>query len=151
MAISAISPISNPPVFIQPLALARQVDFQTPFDAALTNTVNSLAGAPAAVQTTDTSAQVVNSLEQALFNQWLSSLQSVSAGPLGGALDSLFAGGLGITGATGKGLPGLPFDTSSPQSLLLATRLASLFNTVDLLGGDTGQSASLGSLLNVLA
>jgi hypothetical protein len=148
MAISAISPISTPPVFIQPLALARQVDFQTPFDAALTSTVNSLAGAPAAVQTTDTSAQVVNSLEQALFNQWLSSLQSASAGPLGGALDSLFAGSLGITGATGNGLP---FDTSSPQSLLLATRLASLFNTVDLLGGDTGQSASLGSLLNVLA
>ena len=151
MAISAISPISNPPVFIQPLALARQVDFQTPFDAALTNTVNSSTGAPAAVQTTDTSAQLVNSLEQALFNQWLSSLQSVSAGPLGGALDSLLAGSLGITGATGNGLSNLPFDTGNPQSLSIATRLASLFNTVDLLGGDTGQSASLGSLLNVLA
>jgi len=151
MAISAISPISNPPVFIQPLALARQVDFQTPFDAALTNTVNSPTGAPAAVQTTDTSAQLINSLEQALFNQWLSSLQSVSAGPLGGALDSLFAGGLGITGATGKGLPGLPFDTSSPQSLLFTARLISLFNTMDLLGGDAGQASSAGSLLDTLA
>src|SRR5690348_13828444 len=124
MAISAISPISTPPLFIQPLALARQVGFQTPFDAALTNTVNSLAGAPAAVQTTDTSAQVVNSLEQALFNQWLSSLQSASAGPLGGALDSLFAGSPRIPGAAGKRLP---FDTSSPQSLLPPPRLGSVF------------------------
>ena len=151
MAISAISPISNPPVFIQPLALARQVNFQTPFDAALTSTLNTLAAAPAALQAAGTSAQVVNSLEQALFNQWLSSVQSASADPLGGALDSLLAGSLGITGATGNGLSNLPFDTGNPQSLSIATRLASLFNTVDLLGGDTGQSASLGSLLNVLA
>ena len=151
MAISAISPISNPPVFIQPLAPARQVNFQTPFDAALTSTLNTLAAAPAALQTAGTPSELLNSLEQALFNQWLSSVQSASAGPLSGALDSLLAGSLGITGATGNGLSNLPFDTGNPQSLSIATRLASLFNTVDLLGGDTGQSASLGSLLNVLA
>src|SRR4051794_15985977 len=151
MAISAISPISTPPVFIQPLAAARQVDFQTPFDAALTNTRNSAAAAPTALQTENTPSQLVNSLEQALFNQWLSSLQSASASPLGGALDSLLTGSVGITDTPGNGLSNLPFDTGSPQSLLLATRLASLFNTVDLLGGDTGQSTSLGSLLNVLA
>jgi putative component of toxin-antitoxin plasmid stabilization module len=150
MAISAISPIANPSVLIQALAQARQVNFQQPFDAALTNTLNSLAGAPAALQAASPKS-LVNSLEQALFSQWVSSLQSASADTLGSSLDSLLAGNLGIIGATGDGVSNLPFDTSSPQSLLFSARLVSLFNTVDLLGGDTGQSSSFGSLLDVLA
>jgi putative component of toxin-antitoxin plasmid stabilization module len=151
MAISAISPIANPPVLIQALAQARQVNLQQPFEAALTNTLTSLAGAPAALQAASTQSQLVNTLEQALFNQWVSSLQSASADTLGTSLDSLLAGSLGVIGTTGNGVSNLPFDTSSPQSLLFSARLVSLFNTVDLLGGDTGQGSSFGSLLDVLA
>src|SRR5215510_4973119 len=99
MAISAISPITNPPIFIQQPAQARQVDFQQPFDAALNRTLNNLAGAPA-VQAVSTQSQLVNSVEQALFNQWVSGLQSPAAGPLSAALDTLLAGSLGITGTT---------------------------------------------------
>jgi len=151
MAISAISPITNPPIFIERLAQTRQVDLHQPFDAALRSTLNSLAGESAALRAASTQSQLVNSLEQALFNQWVSSLQSASAGPLGAALDSLLAGSLGITGPTGNGISNLPFDTSSPQSLVLTARLVSLFNTVDLLGGDAGEGSTFGSLVNVFA
>jgi hypothetical protein len=151
MAISAISPITTPPVFIQPLAQLISRNGATPFDSTFSNTLSAIAGAPAAPQAPSAQSRAVASLEQTLFNQWLSSLQSAAAGTLGSSLDTLLAGSLGITGPVGNGLSALPFDTSNPQALLLTARLASLFNAVDLLGGDVGQSTQLGSLLDILA
>jgi hypothetical protein len=149
MAISAISPVVIPPVFIQPLAQTPQLNVAQPFNAALANSLNGLGGAPAALQAASTQPQLINSLEQSLFSQWITSLQSPTAGTLGTTLDSVLAGSLGITGTTGA--PSLPFDANNPQSLLFAARLVSLFNTVDLLGGDAGQSTQFGSLLDILA
>jgi len=149
MAISAISPIVTPPVFIQPLAQLRQLHVEQSFNTALASTLNGMAAAPAPLQAVTSQPQTVKSLEQALFNQWVTSLQSATAGTLGTSLDGVLAGSLGIMGQTG--VSELPFDTSNPQSLLFAARLVSLFNTVDLLGGDAGQGSQLGSLLDTLA
>jgi hypothetical protein len=149
MAISAISPIVTPPLFIQPLAQLRQLHVEQSFNTALASTLNGIAAGPATLQAVTSQPQTVKSLEQALFNQWVSSLQSATAGTLGTSLDGVLAGSLGITGQTG--VSELPFDTSNPQSLLFTARLVSLFNTVDLLGGDAGQSSQLGSLLDTLA
>jgi hypothetical protein len=149
MAISAISPIVTPPVFIQPLAQLRQLNIEQSFNTAVASTLNGIAAAPATLQAVTSQPQTVKPLEQALFNQWVSSLQSATAGTLGTSLDRVLAGSLGITGQTG--VSELPFDTSNPQSLLFTARLVSLFNTVDLLGGDAGQSSQLGSLLDTLA
>ena len=149
MAISAISPIIAQPIFIQPLGQARALNVPQPFETALANTLNGIGGSPAALQATTSRAQLVNSLEQTLFSQWVGSLQSTSAGSLGTPLDNILAGSLGMTSANNGS--GLPFDTSSPQSLLFTARLISLFNTMDLLGGDIGQASSAGSLLDTLA
>ena len=149
MAVSAISPIVTPPVFIQPLAQLRQLNVEQSFNTALANTLNEIVAPPATLQAVTSQPETVKSLEQALFNQWVSSLQSATAGSLGASLDGLLAGSLGITGQTG--VSELPFDTSNPQSLLFTARLVSLFNTVDLLGSDAGQSSQLGSLLDTLA
>jgi hypothetical protein len=101
------------------------------------------------LQAASSRAQLVNSLEQTLLSQWVASLQSASAGSLGTPLDNILAGSLGITAANNGS--GLPFDTGTPQSLLFTARLVSLFNTVDLLGGDGGQAFPAGSLLDTLA
>jgi hypothetical protein len=149
MAISAISPIVTPPVFIQPLAQLRQLNVEQSFSNALASTLNGIAAGPATLQAVTSQPQTVKSLEQALFNQWVTGLQSATAGTLGTSFDGVLAASLGIPGQTG--VSELPFDTSNPQSLLFTARLVSLFNTVDLLGGDAGQSSQLGSLLDTLA
>ena len=66
-----------------------------------------------------------------------------------GALDGLLAGSLGITDS--HNAFGLTLDTGSPQSLVFTALLISLFNTVDLLGGDSGLGPQPGSLLDTLA
>ena len=149
MPISAISPIVTPPVFLQPLAPLRPLNVEQSFTTALASTLNGIAAGPATLQAVTSQPQTIKSLEQALFNQWVTSLQSATAGTLGTSLDGVLAGSLGIMGQTG--VSELPFDTSNPQSLLFAARLVSLFNTVDLLGSDAGQSSQLGSLLDTLA
>src|SRR3954451_24301481 len=149
MAISAISPIIAQPIFIQPLAQSRALNFTQPFETALANTLNGAGGSLATLQAPTSRAQLVNSLEQTLFSQWVGSLQSASAGALGTPLDNILASGLGTTGANNGS--GLPFDSGSPQSLLFTARLVSLFNTMDLLGADTSQTSPSGSLLDTLA
>ena len=149
MAISAISPIVTPPVFIQPLAPLRLLNADQSFNTALASMLNGIAAGPGTLQSVTSQPQTIKSLEQALFNQWMNSLQSATAGTLGTPLDSALAGSLGIIGTTG--VSELPFDTSNPQSLLFTARLVSLFNTVDLLGGDAGQGSQIGSLLDTLA
>jgi hypothetical protein len=150
MAIPAISPIVIPPVFSESIRQTRELGSPpNPFEVALTNTANGMANTPAVLQPPSSRTQAVSSLEQALFNQWVGSLQSVSSGSLGAALDNVLAG-LGVTG-TAEASSQLPFDPNNPQSLLLAARLISLFSTIDLLGGEAGGGPQLGTLLDTLA
>ena len=150
MAIPAISPIGTPPFFVEPLAPARTAALAQPFNATLTNSLNVMAQAAAATPATTTSPQLVNSLEQTLFSQWLASLQSsTSTGALPTSLDNVLGQALGLTGITG-GLPST-LDASNPQAMLFTARLVSLFNTVDLLGGDNGLVGQPGSMLDTLA
>src|SRR4051794_33414678 len=121
MAISAIPPIIAQPPFIPPLGQPRALDFAQPFETALANTLNGIGASPAALQAGTSRAQLVNSLEQTLFSQWVASLQSASAGSLGTPLDRILAASLGITGANNASAP--PFDASSAQSLLFTARL----------------------------
>jgi len=151
MVISAISPGFTPPVFIQPLPPTHGLEVQQPFNTALASTLNRITAAPTPLPAVSTQTQLINSLEQALFNQWVTSLQSVSPSALGTAFDNTLAPSLGITTTSANEVSALRFDANSPQSLLFTARLASLFNTMDLLGGDTGQGTSLGSLLDILA
>ena len=150
MAISAISPIVTQPLFFEPLRQPHAAGgLPNPFAGALTDTLNGISGPSAALRGASAQTQLVNSLEQALFNQWVGSLQSASAGTLGNALDGVLAG-LGVSAPTSTDSQHL-FDANDPQSLLLAARLISLFNTVDLLGGDGGSGPQLGTLLDTLA
>ena len=78
MAISPISAIITQPIFVQPVTQSRALNFTQPFETALANTLNGAGGSPATLQAPASRAQLVNSLEQTLFSQWVGSLQSAS-------------------------------------------------------------------------
>jgi hypothetical protein len=98
------------------------------------------------VQAPTSQPQPPASLEQALFSQWLSNLQSSTSAPLAPGLQTALGSTLSITRTSQPA-----FDPSNPQSLLLGARLIALFNTVDLLGADTAAASQPGSLLDTLA
>jgi len=145
MPIAPISPIIPHPVFMQTHGLLDPARVANTFNTTLTKTLNGLPDVRA-LQADTAQTQTATSLEQALFNQWLSNLQVSSTSLLGPGLQAATAGTSLITSTSPP-----PFDPRDPQSLLLAARLIALFNTVDLLGGDTASALQPGSLLDTLA
>jgi hypothetical protein len=145
MPIAPISPIIPHPVFMQTHGLLDPARVANTFNATLTKTLNGLPDVRA-LQADTAKTQTAASLEQALFNQWLSNLQGSTGSALGSGLQTALASTLGMTRTSPPA-----FDPNNPQLLLLTARLIALFNTVDLLGGDTASALQPGSLLDTLA
>jgi len=145
MPIAPTSPIIPHPVFMQTHGLLDPARVANTFNTTLTKTLNGLPDVRA-LQADTAQTQTATSLEQALFNQWLSNLQSSTSAPLAPGLQTALGSTLSITRTSQPA-----FDPSNPQSLLLGARLIALFNTVDLLGADTAAASQPGSLLDTLA
>ena len=145
MPLSPIPPFAPHPVLTPTLALSSSASVANTFTNTLTNTLKGLPNLRV-VQAPTSQPQPPASLEQALFNQWLSSLQSSISAPLGPGLQTALGSTLSITRTSQPA-----FDPSNPQSLLLGARLIALFNTFDLLCADTAAASQPGSLLDTLA
>lgn len=157
MAISAIPPITSATSFITPLALLQQVDTQNllaqvasaPLAA---NTALNAPIAPSALAATNSNnIQSLAQLEQALFNDWLASLQNTFLPSATPSLDLLLSGELNLTAAASTGALQLPLGTTPAQSANVNSTLVSLFNTMQLLGTTANQGLQAGSLLDLLA
>ena len=162
MAIAAIPPISNTTSFVSQLLSPQQVAQQNVFTA-LTNalttdssTVVSSILDPAAISATAQTATVNDSqslaqLEQALFNEWVASLQNTDTSSPTPSLDLVLAGQLDATAtATTGALPSL-FGSTTAQSQNVNATILSLFDTVQLLGTTVNQGLSAGSQIDFLA
>jgi len=162
MAISAIPPIGNATSLISPLLAPQQIAQQNVFTALTTAlqtnattavssvldaaAVSSLAQ-PGATNDTQSLAQ----LEQALFNEWLSSLQNTITPSTTPSLDLVLAGQLDATATAAAGtLPSL-FGSTPAQSQNLTAAIISLFGTVQMLGTATNEALLGGAQLDLLA
>jgi hypothetical protein len=151
MAIPAIPPLSIATSFIPPLTQPRELAVQDAFTQVLGT---SLSGAPislAALTSASSGTQSLAALEQALFADWLASIQNADLSSLSSALDPLLAGQLGLIATPGAGTSQSVLNATTGQSLGLTSALVSLFNTIQLLGTDANQPAQVGSLLDLLA
>jgi hypothetical protein len=163
MAISAIPPITSPTSFITPLALLQQVDTQALLaqvagaplatDTALNAaTIAPSAIAPSALTTTiSNNVQSLAQLEQALFNDWVASLQNALLPSATPSLDLLLSGELNLITAASTGALQLPLGTTTAQSANASSAVLSLFNTMQLLGIIPNQGLQPGSQLDILA
>jgi hypothetical protein len=157
MAISAIPPITSATTFVPPLTLVQQVETQNLFaqlagaSLAVDSSLNAATVAPAALTTTSSgNTQSLAQLEQALFNDWLTSLQNTISPSPTPSLDLLLSGELNLTAAASSGALQLPLGTTTGQAANVNSALISLFNTMQLLG-TTANQLQAGSLLDLLA
>ena len=162
MAISAIPPIGNAASLISPLLAPQQIAQQNAFTALTTalqtnasSAVSSVLDAAALSSIAQTGAtndtQSLAQLEQALFNEWLSSLQKVDTPSSTPSLDLLLAGQLDATATATTGtLPSL-FGSATAQSQNLTAAIISLFDTVQMLGTTVNPALLGGSQLDLLA
>ena len=162
MAISAIPPIGNAASFISPLLAPQQVAQQNAFTALATalqtnasSAVSSVLDAAAISSIAQTGAtndtQSLAQLEQALFNEWLSSLQNTITPSSTPSLDLVLAGQLDATATATTGtLPSL-FGSGTVQSQNLTAAIISLFDTVQMLGTTANPALLGGSQLDLLA
>ena len=162
MAISAIPPIGNAASLISPLLAPQQIAQQNAFTALTTalqtnasSAVSSVLDAAALSSIAQTGAtndtQSIAQLEQALFNEWLSSLQKVDTPSSTPSLDLLLAGQLDATATATTGtLPSL-FGSATAQSQNLTAAIISLFDTVQMLGTTVNPALLGGSQLDLLA
>jgi len=97
-------------------------------------------------------ADLVSLLDQSLFRDLVSSFGNVTGvSVIPQTTDSIFAG-LGIDGLLGRnGLPQGLNALSQADAGQLTASLASLFTTIQALGGDAGASPGIGSLLDLSA
>jgi len=162
MAISAIPAIGNAASLISPLLAPQQIAQQNAFTALTTalqtnasSAVSSVLDAAAISSLAQTGAtndtQSLAQLEQALFNEWLSSLQNVDTPSSTPSLDLLLAGQLDATATATTGtLPSL-FGSAMAQSQTLTAAIISLFDTVQMLGTTVNPASLGGSQLDLLA
>lgn len=162
MAIAAIPPIGNAASFIAPLLSPQQIAQQNAFTALTTalqtgasNAVTSLldsAAVSAVAQTGTTNAtQSLAQLEQALFNEWLSSLQNNDTPSATPSLDLILAGQLDATTTATTGTLSSLFGSATTQSQNVTAAVLSLFDTVQMLGGTTNPGLLPGAQLDLLA
>jgi hypothetical protein len=162
MAISAIPPIGNAASLISSLLAPQQIAQQNAFTALTTalqsnasTAVSSVLDAAAISSVAQTGAtndaQSLAQLEQALFNEWLSSLQNTDTVSSTPSLDLVLKGQLdAIATATTGTLPSL-FGSGTVQSQNLTAAIISLFGTVQMLGTATNPAVLGGSQLDLLA
>ena len=162
MAISAIPPIGNAASLISPLLAPQQIAQQNAFTALTTalqtnasTAVGSVLDAAAFSSVAQSGAandtQSLAQLEQALFNDWLSSLQNTVTPSATPSLDLLLSGQLDATAtATTGALPSL-LGSGTAQSQNLIATIISLFDTVQMLGATTSTGLLGGSQLDILA
>jgi hypothetical protein len=162
MAISAIPPIGNAARFISPLLAPQQIAQQNAFTALTTtlqanasSAVSSVLDAAAISSLAQTGAtndtQSLAQLEQALFNEWLSSLQNTITPSATPSLDLVLAGQLDATTTAAAGTLPSPLGSTPAQSQNLTAAVISLFGTVQMLGSVTNEALLGGSQLDLLA
>ena len=162
MAISAIPPIGNAASLISPLLAPQQIAQQNAFTALTTalqtnasSAVSSVLDAAALSSIAQTGAtndtQSIAQLEQALFNEWLSSLQKVDTPSSTPSLDLLLAGQLDATATATTGTLPTLFASATAQSQNLTAAIISLFDTVQMLGTTVNPALLGGSQLDLLA
>ena len=109
-----------------------------------------LAVSPASSRTVpavETGQQLLASLEQALFRDLLGNLPQAGVTSIAPDLEQILAGQLGLPATAGVDLLPLSFQASFASSM----PLASLFETIQMLGGAGGEEPTTGSLLDLLA
>jgi hypothetical protein len=109
--------------------------------------------APSALTTassTDTT-QSLAQLEQALFSDWLASLQSTIVPSATPSLDLLLSGVLDLGLAASTVALQSSLGTPTGQAANVNSALVSLFNTMQLLGTTPTQALPAGSQLDILA
>ncbi|HYL17535.1 MAG TPA: hypothetical protein VEV20_02570 [Burkholderiales bacterium] len=162
MAISAIPPIGNAASLISPLLAPQQIAQQNAFSALTTalqtnasSAVSSVLDAAAISSVAQTGAtndtQSLAQLEQALFNEWLASLQNTDTVSSTPSLDLLLAGQLDATATATTGTLPTLFGSATAQSQNLTTAIISLFDTVQMLGTTVNPALLGGSQLDLLA
>jgi hypothetical protein len=160
MAISAIPPIGNAASLISPLLAPQQIAQQNAFTAltaalqtnassAVSSVLDAAAISSVAQTGTTNDTQSLAQLEQALFNEWLSSLQNTGTVSSTPSLDLVLAGQLDATATTGT-RPSL-FGSGTVQSQNLTAAIISLFDTVQMLGTTVNPALLGGSQLDLLA
>jgi hypothetical protein len=143
---------------IAPQQVAQQNAFAALTSALQTNATTTVASVldttalSSLAQTNATnSTQSLAQLEQALFNEWLSSLQNTVTPSATPSLDLILSGQLDAAAtATSAALPSL-FGSATTQPQNLTAAIISLFDTVQMLGATTSTGLVGGSQLDILA
>jgi hypothetical protein len=153
MAVSAISPISNSIVSIPPLVpLARQITAQDALARVLANSISGPPSSPAALAAASQPAQLLSSLEQALFRNWLDRIDRPDIGALDFTATDAIPGSLGLdTLLRSESLPPVLSDAPTAAQLAITTNLAALFATIQVLGAEADQEPGVGELLDLFA
>lgn len=146
MALTALSPIGVGSAFIPLPVPPRQALTQDVFGQVLGTSLSGVPVATAAITSSGNATQSLAALEQALFSDWLTSMQNADTSPLAASLDPLLSDQFAASNALAQ----LPFGGTTSQSLDLTARLVALFNTVQLLGTAQTENQS-GSLFDLLA
>jgi len=152
MAVSAISPISNTFISIPPLVpLARQITAQEALAQVLSSSISGPPISPAALAAASQPAQLLSSLEQALFRNWLDRIDRPDLGALDFTATDGIPGSLGLDALLRNDkLPLVLSGAPTAAQLAITTNLAALFGTIQALGADVDQESRVGDILDIV-
>lgn len=152
MAVSAIAGIGNFVSFIPPLARLQQITPQQAFGQVVDQALRGATIAPAALTSTNAGTQSVAAFEQALFGNWLTTLQNlqVPSAPAT-SFDQLLAAQIDLTSVLAGGSSPAPFGLGAGAATGLTPGIVSLFDTMQLLGSQANQQQQVGTLIDLLA
>ena len=151
MAVSAIAGIGDFVSFIPSLPRLHQITPQQAFTQVVEQALRGPNIAPAALTSTSAGAQSLAALEQALFDDWIATLQFQAPAATSASFDQLLSAQLDLTAALAAGTSQSPFGLTAGFTQELTSGIAALFDTMQLLGSETNQRQPVGALLDLLA
>lgn len=152
MAISTIPPLSLAAGFLPaPVPPLQQVTQQGALQSFVQQVLTPPAPSTSTLAPVGAGQQLLTSLEQALFRDVLGNIQQAELTSIAPNIEQILTGQFGLSATVGGDLLPLTLQANPASSMVLNASLASLFQTIELLGGAAGEDQPLGSLLNVFA